>query len=192
MKVTREQAAENREKILRAAARLFREKGFEGTAVAELMHDAGLTHGGFYGHFASKGDLAAKACEATLTRSAESWTRLADDGGDAALAALVENYLSEAHRDRPGSGCALSILGPEAARQEPPIRSALTTGLNKLIGVLQKAIPGRSEAAKREAALAAMAQLVGAVMLARMVDDRQLSDDILDAAKRDLVERTRV
>jgi TetR/AcrR family transcriptional repressor of nem operon len=189
MKVTREQAAENRERIIKTAARLFREKGFDGIGLADLMKSAGLTHGGFYGHFASKSDLAAKACERALAHSREKWAQLAEAAGEDALTALVENYLSEAHRDRPGSGCLFASLGSDAARQEAPVRRAVTEGLEALVAVLEKAVPGKSKTAKRRAALAAMAQLAGAVMLARAVDDEALSRDLLEAARRNLIER---
>ena len=191
MKVSREKAAENRERILKTAARLFREKGFDGIGVADLMKSVGLTHGGFYGHFASKSDLAAKACERALERSHEKWERLAEAAGDDAFMALVDNYLSEAHRDQPGSGCVLSTLSSDAARQEKPVRQTVTNGLKALISVLEKAVPGGSGAAKRRAALAVMAQMVGAVVLSRIAEDEPLSSEILTAAREDLQERAR-
>jgi TetR/AcrR family transcriptional regulator, transcriptional repressor for nem operon len=190
MKVSREQAAENRKRIIDVAGRLFRERGFDGIGVADLMQAAGLTHGGFYGHFGSKDDLAAEACGRALGRSAEKWAALADGSGDA-LAALVKHYVSERHRDAPGSGCVLASLGADAARQGQPIRQALTEGLGSLIAILAKVVPGRSRAARRRAALAALAEMVGAIMLARTVDDRNLSNEILAAAVSDLTGRRR-
>ncbi len=192
MKVTREQAAENRERIITIAARLFREKGFDGIGVADLMKSAGLTHGGFYGHFASKSDLAAKACERALEHSVEKWSKIADAAGEEALAALAANYVCEAHRDRPGGGCVFAALGPDAARQEAPVKQALTGGLNRLIGVLERVMPGEAEAERRKAALAAMAQMTGAIMLSRIVDDEAFSKEILDAALSDLTRRRAV
>jgi TetR/AcrR family transcriptional regulator, transcriptional repressor for nem operon len=189
MKVTREQAAENRERIIKIAARLFREKGFDGIGVADLMKSAGLTHGGFYGHFASKSDLAAKACERALEHSVEKWSRLADEAGEDALSAMATNYVCEAHRDRPGGGCVFAALGPDAARQEAPVKRALTAGLTGLIEVLERAVPGETEADRRRAALAAMAQMTGAVMLSRIVDDEAFSKEILDATLADLKDR---
>jgi TetR/AcrR family transcriptional regulator, transcriptional repressor for nem operon len=188
MKVTRVQAARNRERIIKTAARLFREKGFDGIGVAELMNSAGLTHGGFYGHFASKSELAAKACETTLAASREKWARLAEAAGEDALAVLVDNYLSAAHRDQPAGGCVLSSLATDTARQDAPVRQAVSDGLKGLLGVLETAMPGASEAERREAALAAMAQMVGAVVLARIADDAGLSDEILAAARRNLIQ----
>jgi TetR/AcrR family transcriptional regulator, transcriptional repressor for nem operon len=186
MKVTREKAAENRDRIIETAARLFREKGFDGVGVAELMKHAGLTHGGFYGHFASKSDLAAQACARALDQSAQRWTAVSEMAGDAAFAALVKNYLGTAHRDGLGASCVISALGPEAPRQEPPVRQAITEGLEALLAVLTKAMPGQSEEGQRKQALVAMAQLVGAVVLARLVDDAASSDEILEATRADL------
>src|SRR5262245_10098091 len=112
MKVTREQAVENRERIVAAAARLFREHGFDGIGVADIMKSAGLTHGGFYGHFGSKDDLAAEACARALDRSVTKWDAIAAADGDP-LATIVGSYLSEAHRDRPGSGCMVAAVGSD-------------------------------------------------------------------------------
>jgi TetR/AcrR family transcriptional regulator, transcriptional repressor for nem operon len=187
MKVTREQAAENRERIIRNAARLFREKGFDGIGVAELMKSAGLTHGGFYGHFASKSDLAAKACEAALAKSEAKWAALAETPGPEALKEIVESYLSETHRDQPGSGCMLPALAPDACRQDPAVKHALTDGLKALVAILETTVCEGSEETRRKTALAAMAQMVGAVVLSRMVDDEALSKDILDAVTDDIV-----
>jgi TetR/AcrR family transcriptional repressor of nem operon len=192
MKVTREKAAENRERIIRTAARLFREKGFDGVGVADLMKSAGLTHGGFYGHFVSKSELAATACDSALARSRKRWAAIAEADGGEALEKMVRSYLSEAHRDKPGSGCALAALGPDAARQDAAIKRSLTDGLKGLVEILEKVLDGSSEAARHDAALAVMAEMVGAVMLSRMVDDEDMSKAILEAATRDLIARDRV
>jgi TetR/AcrR family transcriptional repressor of nem operon len=189
MKVTREKAAENRERILDTAARLFREKGFDGIGLADLMRSAGLTHGGFYGHFASKDDLAAKACGKALAASRRNWERLADEAGADAFAALVDNYLAEAHRDQPGTGCVLSALGSDAARQSEAVRQAATDGFKGLIEVLETAAPGNTGADRHEAALGALAQMVGALVLSRLADDEALSGDILAAARKQLTRR---
>lgn len=180
MKVSREQAAENRARVIEVAGRLFRENGFDGIGVADIMRGAGLTHGGFYGQFASKDDLAAQACAQTLDRSVARWTRLA--AGEAPLAAIVTSYLSPSHRDAPGSGCALSALSADAVRRPEAVRSAFTQALQSFAGILSKLVPGASRAARRRKALATMAGLVGAVILSRAVNDAGLSDDILNAA----------
>src|SRR5947207_5013880 len=105
MRVTREESAENRQRVLEVAGRLFREKGFEGIGVDGIMDAAGLTHGGFYGHFGSKADLAEEACSAGLAQSKRKWETLAHDSPEAALAEIARSYLSKRHRDDPGSGC---------------------------------------------------------------------------------------
>jgi TetR/AcrR family transcriptional repressor of nem operon len=187
MKVSREQAAANRERIVEVAGKLFREHGFDGIGVADLMKAAGLTHGGFYGHFKSKDDLAAQACGRALARSSQRWVRRAEESAGDARAELIKQYLSEAHRDASGSGCVLAALGSDAGRQGRAIRRALTEGLGSLVDVLAKLAPSRSRAAKRQQALADMAQMVGAMVLARAIDDPTLSKEILDAAIADLV-----
>jgi TetR/AcrR family transcriptional repressor of nem operon len=186
MKVSREQAAANRERVVEVAGKLFRENGFDGIGVADLMKAAGLTHGGFYGHFRSKDDLAAEACSRTMARASERWAALARVSRGAARAEIVKQYLTESHCDGPGNGCLLAALGSDAGRQGRAIRRAFREGLGSLVDILAKLAPGRSRAAKRKQALADIAQMVGAMMLARAVDDRALAKEILDAAISDL------
>ena len=187
MKVSREKAAANRERIVEVAGKLLRQRGFDGIGVADLMKAAGLTHGGFYGHFKSKDDLAAQACRRALAHSSQKWARQVEISTGDARAELIKRYLSEAHRDTAGSGCVLASLGADAGRQGRAIRQALTEGLGALVDVLTKLAPGRSQVAKRKQALADMAQMVGAMVLARAVDDPALSKEILEAAIADRV-----
>ncbi len=181
MKVSRAEAAQNRERIIEVAARLFRERGFDGIGVAELMNFAGLTHGGFYGHFASKEDLMAQACARALEGSLDALHQVAERGGGNALSAVASAYLSPAHRDRPGEGCALAALGAEAARHGSPVRGAFTQGVRSLADRLTRLVPGKSKRAKRERALAIFASMVGALVLARAVDDAELSEEVLQS-----------
>ena len=181
MKVSRQQAAEHRERIIEAAAKLFRERGFAGVGVAELMHDVGLTHGGFYGHFASKEDLVAQACQRAVSRSLDEWKRRADTAPSDPLAAVITPYLSAEHRDRPGTGCLLAALGPDLSRQAPPVRRVITEWLSAAIAALANLIPARSQAARRRKAIATFASMVGALIMARAVDDPALSEEILAA-----------
>ncbi len=181
MRVSRIEAAQNRERIIEVAARLFRERGFDGIGVADLMKSAGLTHGGFYGHFASKEDLMAQACARALEGSLEVLHQVAEHGGRNALSAIASAYLSPAHRDRPGEGCALAALGAEAARHGSPIRSAFTRGVRAALDMLTRLVPGKSERAKRERALATYASMIGAIVLARAVDDPELSEQVLQS-----------
>lgn len=189
MKVSREEAAANRERIIDVAGRLFREKGLDGIGVADLMKGAGLTHGGFYGHFKSKDDLAAQAAARALSDSARIWKALLEKPVDDPFAAVVKSYLSEAHRDATGLGCTFAALGADAARRGRSLRQVFGDGLEALTGILAGLVPGRSKAEKRKRSLAAMSQMVGALVLARSVNDRELADEILRASIADLTAR---
>ena len=181
MKVTRVQAAASRERILDAAARLLRERGPDGVGVAEIMEGAGLTHGGFYGHFASKEDLMAQACRRALEASAEKWEAIAEAAGPRALAAIAHHYVSTRHRDNCANGCVVAAVGVEASRQDPGVRREVAAGIEAQIEILSRVVPGRAGPAKRRKVLASYAAMVGAVVLARAVDDPRISKDILDA-----------
>jgi TetR/AcrR family transcriptional repressor of nem operon len=181
MKVSREQAAEHRERILAAAAQRFRERGFEGIGVADLMREAGLTHGGFYGHFSSKEDLIAEASARALAQALARWEKLVDRASDDPLAAVAGAYLTSRHRDNPGGGCVLAALGPDVSRQGPAVRHSVTGYVRSACDLLAKLVPGKSKAARRQKAISTWATLVGAMVIARAVDDRALSQEILDA-----------
>ena len=174
---------QHRERIIASAARAFRERGFGGSAVTDIMSDAGLTHGGFYGHFESKDDLEAAACADALAIGAARWSRLADEEPDTALARIVDSYLSTRHRDDPGTGCVFATLGGETARTAVPVRGAFAEGVRARIESLTRVVKGRVEATRRRRAIAALSGMVGAMVLARAVDDRALSNEILDAAR---------
>jgi TetR/AcrR family transcriptional repressor of nem operon len=186
MKVSREQAAENRERVIEVASRLFREHGLDGIGIADVMKAAGLTHGGFYGQFRSKDDLIEQACAHALARSARGWQKAADEAEGDALGALVARYVSPRHRDNPATGCAFSTVAAGAARHGGGLRKVLTEGLKPLVDTLTKVVPGSSRAARRRKALAAMSQMLGAIILARVVDDGALSIEILEAVRADL------
>jgi TetR/AcrR family transcriptional repressor of nem operon len=173
MRVSREQVAENRRKILEAAGRLFRERGFEAVTVADVMQAAGLTHGGFYGYFKSKTELIAEALAGILV----------GPGPDADLAAYAASYLSSTHRANVAGGCATAALASETLRQAPAARAAMTAGLRQQIDDLSQHAPGDSAAARRQAAIGSWAAMVGAIILARTSDDRALSDEILDQTR---------
>lgn len=179
MRVSREQAAENRARVLEGASRLFRARGIEGVAVSELMAESGLTHGGFYGQFASKDALAVEACELAMTKAEERWRVRAEKGG----AALIrQRYLSETHCTDPGNGCALAALGVDVARsRNRDLRRSFSDGFRALVNVLADALPGGAKA-RRQRALAEMCTMVGAVVLARAADDAELREEVLSAA----------
>lgn len=174
MRVSREQVAENRRRILAAASRLFRAKGFDAVSVAEVMKAAGLTHGGFYGHFSSKDDLVAQ----TLAHS------LAGDGsGEGDLRAFIAAYLSPRHRDNAADGCPTAGLAADLRHQTAPARAAMTEGFRSQIDRISEALPGVSATDRRRAAIGSWAAMVGAVILARAIDDPALSDEVLEQTR---------
>jgi TetR/AcrR family transcriptional repressor of nem operon len=179
MKVSRAQAAENRERILEVATRLFRERGIDGIGVADLMKAAGLTHGGFYGHFKSKEDLVAQACARAVIGMKQNWTNVIKEAAGDPLAALANQYLSPTHRDHAGSGCPIAALGSEVARQAPVVRQSVTEELRPFLEYLSSIVPGDTKTSRRKRALSTFSSLVGALILSRAVDDPALSNEIL-------------
>jgi len=183
MKVSREQMALNRQRLLDIASRRFRERGFDGVSVAEVMQEAGLTHGGFYGHFASKEALAAEAAASALTQTANRWQATLENRGMEGLERIVDAYLSQRHIDAPGAGCAVAALGPELARQGEPVRSAFAGELEKMVTVLAGFMPGADAAERRRRALPLLAQMVGAIVLARAFGRGALAAELLEAVR---------
>lgn len=179
MRVSREQAAENREKIITTAAQLFREKGFDGIGVADLMKAAGLTHGGFYGHFDSKEDLMVQACERAVDELLQAGEARSKGATDTPYVSFLKNYLSVGHRDHPGTGCLMAALGAEAARQNPTVRRAFTQSAKRLAAALMDIIPAVNKEKARENALITLAMLVGAQTIARAIDDEEVSQEVL-------------
>jgi TetR/AcrR family transcriptional repressor of nem operon len=180
MRVTREQFEENRRRIVEAAVRLFRERGFEDVGVAEIMKAAGLTHGGFYGHFQSKDDLVAQAAAEASRPVLEQWRRIADARGPDALHDLARIYLSERHLEGVGEGCVIAALGPEIARR-PQARGGVTASIKAVVEVLDSVTPGASSAERRRKAIAAYASWIGALVLARVSEDPDFSSEVLEA-----------
>ena len=187
MRVSREQASENREKILTVAAKLFREKGFSGVGVADLMSAAGLTHGGFYGHFKSKDDLMAQASERAMEELLEAG-RSRGKAGSSPYANFLKSYLSIEHRDQPGAGCLMAALGAEAARQTPGVRRAFTVAANRFLAALLAIIPATNPKKARENALITLSMLIGAQTIARAVDDEETSQEVLRTVLKKLLE----
>lgn len=169
MKVSREQVAENREAILKAAGQLFREKGFDTVSVAEVMNAAGLTHGGFYGHFSSKDDLIAQTLAYLLERASR----------DFDLKPFVARYLSAEHRDNAATGCPTAALAADTRQQSAAAREAMASAQRGHIDRLSGKMEGKRAAARRRAAIGSWSAMVGAVILARSVDDPDFADEIL-------------
>ena len=176
MRVSKEKAAENRERILAEAARLFRERGISGVGVDALTAAAGLTHGSLYSQFGSKERLAAEALGHALSTSS---ARMNDSG---TLDDYVARYLSADHRDRRGDGCVMAALAGEIPRQGAAVRRSFTDAVRAMVKRIAGLTPGHRKS--EDAALAIVATMVGALTLARAVDDPDLSGRILAAARR--------
>jgi TetR/AcrR family transcriptional repressor of nem operon len=181
MRYPAELTAQRHEQILDAAATLFRERGFASVTVGEVMRAAGLTHGAFYAHFASKDDLVAAAVERALKESAGA-VGIGTGGTSDARASYVDAYLSRAHRDAQGSGCAIAALGAEITRS-PAAKSIVSRRLERGIEKMAKAFPWRRKAEPRTLAIATLSATVGALVLSRLVDDPILADEILDETR---------
>ena len=179
MRMTSERKAETRERILAAAGALFRGHGIDAVGVDAIMHQAGLTHGGFYAHFASKEALVAEVSAAALARSAARWERISQEADPAtALARIVDSYLDPAHVAAAEHGCVLATLGPEMARRQDA-RPAITASIRRMLDALARCLPGRPT----RRALATLSAMVGAVVLARLCDDPALGRRISGARR---------
>ncbi len=184
MRVSKKQAAENREQILKAASRLIRERGISGAGVDALTEAAGMTHGSLYSQFGSKERLVEEALGYALAASGTATSSVTT------LERFVAGYLSVEHRDRPGQGCPLAALVCEMPRQSSGVRETFTVGLKGMLGRLSaRMATGLKQRQRDEQALAAVAALVGAVVLARAVNDPDLSDDILRATRKHVTQR---
>jgi TetR/AcrR family transcriptional repressor of nem operon len=179
MKVSREQVSEHKTRVLDAAGRLFRERGFDNVTVAEIMKAAGLTHGAFYGHFPSKEALVAEAIAHAVTPAPGA-------AQPKAAAEYADSYLNVTHRDNRAGGCNFAGLGTEAARGSPELRHAMTASVERQIQRFADASPGKTAQEKRRAGVLAWSAMVGAVVLARIVDDEKLSEEILKETRASL------
>ncbi len=155
--------ATHRGRILRAAARRFRKKGLDGVSVADLMKDAGLTHGGFYNHFASKEELMALAAQTAMDQTAGRWN-------DMPFEAIVQHYLSARHYREPENGCAVATIGAEAARHGVEIKASMSKGIQALLSILETRVSGSGKQERRKRAIVALSGMVGAMVLARCCD----------------------
>ena len=192
MRVSKEKAAQNRERILTSAARLFREHGIAATGVDSITEDAGLTHGGLYSHFESKEAIAAEAIRFALARGKRVWQRAMErNPGKRALPAIVDGYLSRAHRDAPGNGCVVAALGTDIARQPRRVRQAFTREIKDDLEFLSQLMPDDGRR-RYEDAIVAFASMAGALILARAVNDEELSDLILKSTSKRVIKRAKV
>ncbi|MCR6726502.1 TetR/AcrR family transcriptional regulator [Agrobacterium fabrum] len=181
MRVSRAQAEENRERVITVASRLFREHGFDGIGLKDLMKGAGLTQGGFYKQFASKDDLAALASRRALESATRRWSDAAADTSDP-LEAIMAFYLSKDHRGEKAEGCPLVALGSDAARQSAEVRRPFEDGIRGHFEVLDELMGHADSSGPSEKAMAILSMMVGAVTLSRIIEDERLLESVLDAA----------
>jgi TetR/AcrR family transcriptional repressor of nem operon len=191
MRYSREHKLETHARIVKKASVRLRERGAHGIGVADLMKDAGLTHGGFYAHFDSRDALVIEAFAHAMDRSTERWRKIAEQTApDKRLAVIVESYLTTVHRDDPGHGCAVPTLGAEIARENPKTRKAFAAKLEQMIEMLADQIPEVPRKAARKQAMAAIATMMGTLVLARIAGSGEFSDEILSAGRDAALGRT--
>jgi TetR/AcrR family transcriptional regulator, transcriptional repressor for nem operon len=181
MRVSRAQAEENRETVINVASRLFREHGFDGIGLKDLMKGAGLTQGGFYKQFSSKDDLAALASRRAMESATRRWSTAAAKSSDP-LQAIMEFYLSPGHLGEKADGCPLVALGSDAARQSEEVRRPFEDGIRAHFEVLDELMNDARNSNPSGKAMAMLSLMVGAVTLSRIMQDESMSQGILDAA----------
>ena len=192
MRYSKEHKLETHARIVRKASVRLREKGAHGVGVADLMKEAGLTHGGFYAHFDSRDDLVIEAFTHAMDRSTERWRKLAEQTPrERRFATIVNSYLTSLHRDDPGRGCAIPTLGAEIARESSRTRRVFAGRLDQMIDILADQVPNLPRKAARKRAAAAMATMIGTLVMARVAGSGDFSDEILGAGREALLGRTR-
>jgi TetR/AcrR family transcriptional regulator, transcriptional repressor for nem operon len=184
MRYSREHKLETHARIVKKASVRLREKGAHGIGVADLMKEAGLTHGGFYAHFDSREALVIEAFDYAMDRGRERWRKLAEQvPPNKRLAMIVDAYLAPIHRGDPGHGCAVPTLGAEIARESPKTRKAFAGKLEQMIDMVAEQIPDVPRKAARKQAMAAVATMMGTIVLARIAGNGEFSDEILGAGR---------
>jgi TetR/AcrR family transcriptional regulator, transcriptional repressor for nem operon len=193
MRYSKEHKQETHERIVKKASVRLREKGAHGIGVADLMKEAGLTHGGFYAHFDSRESLVVEAFAYAMDRSTERWRKVAEQTPpDKRLATIVENYLTPVHRDDPGNGCAVPALGAEIARESPKTRKAFAAKLEQMIDMMADQVPDVPRKAARKQAMATLATMIGTVVLSRIAGTGEFSGEILGAGREAVLGRAGV
>jgi TetR/AcrR family transcriptional regulator, transcriptional repressor for nem operon len=182
MRVSRIQAAENRQAVINVASRLFRERGFDGIGLKDLMEGAGLTQGAFYKQFGSKEDLAVEASRRALESASHRWSDAAEQNPDDPLGAVLAFYLSGDHREEKMDGCPIVALGSDAARQGRDVKAAFEAGIKAHLEVLGRLIAETGGEASSGKAMAILSTMIGAVTLSRVVNDPDLAQAFLNAA----------
>ncbi|WJR75434.1 TetR/AcrR family transcriptional regulator [Bradyrhizobium sp. NP1] len=184
MRYSREHKQETHQRIVRKASVRLREKGAHGIGVADLMKEAGLTHGGFYAHFDSREALVIEAFAYAMDRALEHWRKITGQAApDKRLASIVDSYLTTLHRDNPGQGCAVPALGAEIARESPKTRKAFATKLEEMIEMMADQLPDLPRKAARKQAVATLATMMGTLVLSRIAGNGEFSEEILGAGR---------
>jgi TetR/AcrR family transcriptional repressor of nem operon len=189
MRKSRQEAAETRQRIVDAASRRFRESGIDSTALADLMAQAGLTHGGFYKHFESKEQVVLEALQGALEAMRESLTKKMEHAsGNRCVNAALASYLSPEHRDDLGGGCFFVALASELSRGSDQMRDMATAGMIDFVDLIASHLTELPPAAAKKKALVIVSTMIGALTMARMVNDEKLSASILREARKALLQ----
>jgi TetR/AcrR family transcriptional regulator, transcriptional repressor for nem operon len=184
MRYSKEHKQETHARIVRKASVRLREKGAHGIGVADLMKEAGLTHGGFYAHFDSREALVIEAFNYAMDRSMEHWRKTAAQiAPDKRFSTIVDSYLTALHRDDPGRGCAVPTLGAEIARESLKTRRAFAAKLEEMIDMIADQIPDVPRKTARKQAAATLATMMGTLVLSRIAGNSEFSDEILGAGR---------
>jgi TetR/AcrR family transcriptional regulator, transcriptional repressor for nem operon len=187
MRVSRIQAAENRQTVINVASRLFRERGFDGIGLKDLMEGAGLTQGAFYKQFASKDDLAAQASKRALESASRRWSAAAEANPKDPLGAVVAFYLSMGHREERMDGCPVVALGSDAARQSVDVKASFEAGIKNYLEMLGRWIGETDGEDSTDKAMTILSTMVGALVLSRAVNNKRLSKRFLQAAAKSVL-----
>jgi TetR/AcrR family transcriptional repressor of nem operon len=182
MRVSRIQAAENRQTVINTASRLFRERGFDGIGLKDLMEGAGLTQGAFYKQFESKEDLAAQASRRALESASQRWSTAIAENPNDPLGAVIAFYLSTGHREEKLDGCPVVALGSDAARQGPGVKAAFEEGIKAYLEVLGPLLPKTDGEDPNRKAMVVLSTMVGAMTLSRAINDPDLAQAFQNAA----------
>ena len=184
MRYSKEHKSQTQARIVKRASVKLREKGAHGIGVADLMKEAGLTHGGFYAHFDSREALVIEAFTHAMDRSTERWRKLSEaTPAEKRLSKIVDSYLTPLHRDDPGQGCAVPTLGAEIARESAKTRRVFAGRMEQMIDMLADQVHGASPKAARKQAVAALATMMGTLVMARIAGSGEFSDEILKAGR---------
>lgn len=182
MKVTRAQAEQNHRKIIQVASRLFRERGYDGVGLADLMKGAGLTQGGFYKKFKSKEDLAIQATAKAFESSKAKWRDVAAKAVKKPLSAMVRFYLSDENRAQIAQGCVFAALAPDSTQRSPELRAVFEAAVTEHLNILEAVMPADKDENARDKSIVALSTMVGGLILSRSITDDQLASHFLRVA----------